>query len=179
MTTRTFKQLGQGFGIIPCTITAKIDGVTVYSGTVPTVNQPLPAGPAGVDDGYPDLFTWTNDVNFAGTQSMEITVTGSPLLLAAVNANYVPQVIPVTGKIENPDPNWVPTNYESSGPSTYNVIFKESVGDKVYTDPTTNVVIDGIAKSVTRNPELTGQRHWLINPGSTFTCQLNVQAGLA
>ena len=178
MTTRTFKQLGQGYGSSNATITAKINGATVFSGIVPTANQRLPGSPSGTDDTYPTLFTWTNDVDFAGTQTMEITVTGATVLLAATNANYVPVAVAVTGPLSNPDPNYVPT-YESSGPDTYNVIFKEEVDGFVYTDPTTNVTIDGVPKSVARDSSLLGQRHWTISPGSTFTCQLNVQAGLA
>jgi hypothetical protein len=179
MTTRTFKQMGQGYGSSNCTVTAKIDGATVFSGIVPSANQRLPVGPTDTEDAYPTLFTWTNDVDFEGTQTMEITVTGATVLLAATNANYMRSAVQTEGIIENPDPNYVPTNYESTGPDTYGVIFKEEVDGFVYTDPTTNVTIDGVPKSVARDSSLLGQRHWTISPGSTFTCQLNVQAGLA
>jgi len=178
MTTRTFKQMGQGYGSSNATITAKINGATVFSGIVPTANQRLPGSPSGTDDTYPTLFTWTNDVDFEGTQTMEITVTAATVLLTEINANYM-RVVKIEGKIENPSSNWVPTNYESTGPDTYGIIFNEKVDGFIYTDPTTNVVIDGVPKIVTRDPSLSGQRHWTINPGSTFICQLNVQAGLA
>jgi hypothetical protein len=179
MVTRTFKQLGQGFGSSNATITAKINGVTVFSGIVPTANQKLPGPPSGTEDVYPTLFTWTNDVDFEGTQTMEITVTGATVLLAAINANYMRSAVKIEGKIENPTPNWVPANYESSGPDTYGIIFKEEVDEFIYTDPITNVVIDGVPKPVIKNPSLLGQQYWIISPGSTFTCQLNIQAGLA
>jgi hypothetical protein len=110
---------------------------------------------------------------------MEITVTGATVLLAATNANYMRSAVQTEGIIENPDPNYVPTNYESTGPDTYGVIFKEEVDGFIYTDPTTNVAIDGVPKSVAKDPSLLGQRYWTISPGSTFTCQLNIQAGLA
>jgi len=178
MTTRTFKQMGQGYGSSNATITAKINGATVFSGIVPTANQRLPSSPSGTDDTYPTLFTWTNDVDFEGTQTMEITVTGATVLLAEIKANYM-RVAKIEGKIENPDSNWVPTNYESKGPDTYGFIFNEKVDGFIYTDPVTNVVIDGVPINVTRDPSLFGQLHRTINPGSTFICQLNVQAGLA
>lgn len=187
MTTRTFKQMGQGYGSSNCTVTAKIDGATVFSGVVPSANQRLPNDPTGTEDTYPTLFTWTNDVDFAGTQTMEITVTGATLLLGEINANYYPVHVPQTGPIAVPDLATLVKQYESSGPDSYGIIFKEYVDGSddtagvrtVYTDPVTNVVIDGVPKTVTRDPSLLGQRHWTIGPGSTFTCQLNVQAGLA
>jgi hypothetical protein len=178
MTTRTFKQLGQGYGSSNCTVTAKINGATVYSGIVPTANQRVPSAPTGVEDTFPTLFTWTNDVDFEGTQTMEITVTGATLLLGSISANYYPMPNSSVGLIENPGPSWE-ENYVSSGPDTYGFIFSEVVDDLIYTNPATNIAIDGVPKTVTRDPSLLGQRYWTISPGSTFTCQLNVQAGLA
>jgi hypothetical protein len=118
---------------------------------------------------------------------MEITVTGATVLLAATNANYWPVQVTKTGPIANPNAATLVKQYETSGPDSYGVIFKELVDGSddtagvrtLYTDPITNVAIDGVPQVVTRDPSLLGQRHWIISPGSTFTCQLNVQAGLA
>lgn len=40
--SRIFKQLGHGYGASPVTITAQIDGNTIFSGTIPTTDTPLP-----------------------------------------------------------------------------------------------------------------------------------------
>ena len=94
--------------------------------------------------------------------------------------------------LANPVPIAVPDlatlvkQYESSGPDSYGVIFNEYVDGSdstagvrtLYTNPITNVAINGVAQVVTRDSNLFGQSHWIISPGSTFTCQLNVQAGL-
>ena len=66
MTTRTFKQRGQAYGSSPVTISAKIDGVEVFNGSVSTLDEPVQTTGFNPDEPYgTDLFTWTNDLDFA------------------------------------------------------------------------------------------------------------------
>ena len=158
MTTRNFKQLGQAYGSTPASITATIDGTVVYSGPVSTIDTPLPNRPdpeANVTT--PTIFTWTNTVAFAGTQSYSIAVTGSPLLLGQNGADHC-----IANNVANFSSFY---NYEIDG------IF--------ISDSFTNVAIDGVAQQRgPNNSELPGQWQWLIPAGSTFTATLNVNAGV-
>jgi hypothetical protein len=156
MTTRNFKQCGQAYGSTPASITATIDGTVVFSGPVSTLDQPLPILPEpSANITSPTLFTWTNTVDFAGTQSYSIAVTGSPLLLAFTGADHC-------------------GNDVAQFSSTY----AYEIGGITVADPLTNVAIDGVVQQ--RGPDnsiLQGQWQWLIPAGSTFTATLNVDAG--
>ena len=95
MTNRTIQFTGQGFGTSPVTVSVTANGASVYSGTVPAVDQPLPSSwynPAQ----YVILFNMSLPVDFAGNFPMTVTVTsGTGILLATVLANYVPVPNPV------------------------------------------------------------------------------------
>lgn len=147
MIMRTFKQLGQAYGITPCTITASIDGNQVYSGTVPTVDEPIPSLPNSDLSIGQDLFTWQNPLEFAGTQTMTITVQGSPLMLTDTMANYL-------------------------GAATANGKFLPVL---LGTDPMSNVTIDGVAMD--RAAEPVGQWYWYIPVNSTFEATVTITAG--
>ena len=88
MTTRNFKQRGQAYGSTPASITATIDGTVVYSGPISTLDTPLPIRPGVANVSIPTIFTWTNNVDFAGTQSYSIAVIGSQLLLDCTLADH-------------------------------------------------------------------------------------------
>ena len=155
MTTRNFKQLGQAYGSTPASITATIDGTVVYSGTIPTFDTPIPSRPDVSTDSVTTLFTWTNTVEFAGTQSYSIAVTGSPLLLCFIEADYcIPNAI-----------------------ANFNIPYTYDYNGVTIADPLTNVAIDGVPQ--TRGPDntLVGPWHWLIPAGSILTATLNVNAG--
>ena len=155
MTTRNFKQCGQAYGAIPASITATIDGTVVFSGLISTLDTPIPTRPNASIDSLPTIFTWTNTVEFSGTQPYSIAVTGSPLLLDFTGADHC--------VANNVAQFQVPYIYETDGVRV--------------ADPLTNVAIDGVAQQ--RDPiTLTGQWQWLIPAGSTFTATLNVNAGV-
>jgi hypothetical protein len=162
MTTRTFKQCGQAYGSTPASITATIDSTVVFSGPVSTLDQPLPILPelpeSSANVSLPTLFTWTNTVDFAGTQSFSITVTGSQLLLDFTAANYPPRT--------------------DSDSARFASFYFQTVNGVTVSDPFTNVAIDGVAmQRGPDNSELSGQWQWLIPAGSTFTATFNVNAG--
>jgi hypothetical protein len=112
------------------------------------------------------LFTWTNTVDFTGTQSFELTVNSGTLLLTDSYANY--------GYTDNPNP---PTDQYPGGVDAYQEFFQIDVGGIIYTDPFSGVAIDGVAQTPDRNGQ-DGQWYWTIPAGSTFTATLNVQAGV-
>lgn len=81
MTNRTFKFYGKGYAPDPVSITATANGNVVFSGTVPTVNEPLP---------YPDESTAGFEVLFS--MDMPLAVTG-----------LIPMSVQVTAGGEAPD----------------------------------------------------------------------------
>jgi len=156
MTTRTFKQYGQAYGSVPASITATIDGTVVFSGPIPTIDTPIPFDPLIFID-RPTLFTWTNTVEFSGTQSYSITVTGSPLLLVHTLADHC----------------------RADDALEFNSFYSRVSEGIVITDPFTNVTIDGVLQQRgPNNSDLPGQWYWLIPADSTFTATLNINAGL-
>ena len=157
MTTRTFRQLGQGYGSNPCQITATLDGVTVYTGAVTTVDQPLPVLPDTSLVISNILYTFTRDAHFAGTIPMTIAVAGSPLVLCDTLANFF---LPVAdqGDVWN-SPHVVMTDAEEPN-----------------SDPLTDVMIDGVAQPHQFETEYKGQWWWIIPAGSTFSATINVRS---
>lgn len=176
MTTRTFKQQGQGYGSSPVSIVATLDGNTVYSGTIPTVDQPLPALPNTNEYIGTDLFTWTADVNYAGTFNLQITVTGGTFLLTETLANYV----------RNSDGS--PTGAGVFGYPSF-----DNTGRPTPTDPPTRVTplpgrveevntlvsatVNGVAVAVESETDLPGQWYILVPSGATLNAVLQTEAG--
>jgi len=175
MTVRTFKQNGQGYGVQPCSIIAKIDAMTVFSGEIATLNEPFPILPQPDIKFGVDLFSWTvPDISFTGTLDLEIIVTGSTLLLSKTLANYV--MIP-NPDYPGPDPlNPLPISIPG-GPDEFGSFYQFEQDGTVYSDPFTQEAIDGIEQTGPYNPELPGQWYWQIPAGSVFTTVVNIQPG--
>lgn len=85
MTTRTLRFYGLGYASSPVTIVATVDGTTVYSGPIPTLDQPtyelLP-------DEQEIMFTVECDTDFSGVKPVSITVAGGTMVMAQTLANY-------------------------------------------------------------------------------------------
>lgn len=173
MTTRTFKQKGQAYGSTTASIVASINGVTVYSGTVNTVNEPMPSLPDTENSYGVDLFSWQEDAAFAGTQTISIAVTGSDLLLTDSIANYVAVLNPDYNPSDPASKEWISGGADVYG-SFYNIT---EDGTNYYSDPFTNEAIDGNSQEHVPDPDLPGQWYWRIPAGSTFTATVNIQAG--
>lgn len=95
MTNRTVKFLGQAYGTSPVDITVTVNGETVYTGPVPTLNQPMSVWPLNNDECV-TLFTTQNPVDFAGTIPMTVRVnSGYGIKFVIALANYVPVPNPV------------------------------------------------------------------------------------
>jgi hypothetical protein len=89
MTMRIVQVLGMAFGSSPAEITVTANGTQVFSGTVTTVDQPLPntPDPAIIADQVP-LFTFEIPIDFAGQIPMVCTVNKEAVIFGQVLANY-------------------------------------------------------------------------------------------
>jgi hypothetical protein len=151
MTDRTFKQYALAFGSTPAQAVCQIDGNTVYSGPVTTLDESLPELPNLAYSIDTVAWSWQANAEFSGSQEISITVTGSPLLLADTFANNP------FGNAANFLPFY---STEQSGVTFY--------------DPFTNEAIDGVVQSGPYDPALPGQWWWVIPAGSTFTATMHV-----
>lgn len=164
MTTRTFKQLGQAFGPEPVTLTVKIDGATVFNGTVPTLN--LPVVPATQEETTEVLFEWQRDITFSGVQKLEVTVQGGSVRLEKILANHVlvpnPHVVPAL--VPGGDRQWA-------------TCYMELTEWGYMLDPKTNVKINNVDQPRNFGTEFLGQWKYMILNGDTLTCDVNTWAG--
>ena len=182
MTLRTYKQLGQAYGSSPVTLVAKINGEEVFNGTLHTLDQSLPSLPiTGISFagfGGP-IFSWTTDIAFMGSASMELTVTGGTLLLTNTFANYI--TTPTYGSIKPGDEGYMPDAPLPSDPPTP---FKDTLygayTDPTYIDPLTSVTINGQEQTDVYNshPDLKGQWYWALQDGSVFTATVLQSPGV-
>jgi hypothetical protein len=156
MTDRTFQQWAQGYGSTPCQVVCQIDGNTVFSGTVTTLDVPLPSLPDAEYMGPPVAWSWQDSADFSGTKQFTVSVTGSTLLLAQTFAN-------------NPYGNVA--NLEEFGS-----FYSREIDGIIYHDPFTNETIDGVVQQGPYEPTESGQWWWTIPAGSTFAATMNVIA---
>ena len=168
MTTRTFKQYGQGYGATPATIVVTLGGVEIFNGNIATLNQPVPDMPIvpGENLGV-ELYSWTSTLEFAGTQALEITVTDGTFLMSKSVANYFKYIDPA--KPSGP--------YATSGVANFVPFYNYTVDGEVIYDPLSSVSIDGTAQTVARVPGEYGQWYWVLGPGQVLTATMNVIAG--
>lgn len=164
---RTFQFYGLAYGNSPVTITAKINSTQIFSGTVPTLDQPLPGQPP-VESDQVVLFTIDNsaDLNtdFSGSLPMTLVVSGGDgIWVEQIESNYY------SGNIQS-DPN--------VGTVTgYNQCYQGNpVNSDNSQDPRSSVVIGGTPKSPQRPPE--GTWAWPITSGQTMTHNFNISIGM-
>jgi hypothetical protein len=82
---RTIKFLGKVYGSTPATVSATIDGASVFSGSLAT------SGIAVFDDApftAVDLFSTEIPVEFLGKKTVSITVTSGDVVFREVLGNY-------------------------------------------------------------------------------------------
>ena len=161
MTTRIFKQQGLAYGSSPVSLVAKIDGVEVFNGPVPTLNAPIPDLPeVGYTTHGVDLFTFDGDVAFAGNKTIEIAVSGGTLVVAGVDANYS-----LHGRGAENMP----------GADIFSSAYFNEVNGTVYTNAITNVTVDDVARF---DEECTGTWFYIVGPGSTLKATLQISEGI-
>lgn len=95
MANRTVQILGQGYGANAAEIAVTANGNTVFSGTVNTVDQPLPQLP-NLEIELPNILcTFEIDQTFTGQIPMTCLVTAGTVIFADINANYSAMTNPV------------------------------------------------------------------------------------
>jgi hypothetical protein len=168
MTTRTFKQFGQGYGATPATITVTLGGLQIFAGDIATLDQPVPDMPIvpGENLGV-EIYSWTKDVTFQGADTLQITVVDGTFLMSKSLANYFKYTDPA--KPSGP--------YATSGPNNFVPFYNYTDNGEVIYDALSNVAIDGAAQTVARAPGEYGQWYWVLGPGQTMTATLNVLEG--
>jgi hypothetical protein len=87
MAERTVVFKGLAYGSTPATLQITANGVSIFSGTVTTENQPAPAMP-NYELVSAALFTMTVDTAFSGTVPMTCEVTNGTVIFAEIAANY-------------------------------------------------------------------------------------------
>lgn len=158
MSNRTFQQLGQGYSNAAATVIVKVDGETVYMGSVPTVNEPVPTDFSWGKDHRAVLWQWQKPLSHRAAQALEVTVTsGRVLLLTTVSDN---------------------TDIEGATSGGWNFV-EGLVGDfgPFHSDDAwSDVKINGRAQplwSATR-----GQSFWLLHNGDVLTGYINMDLPL-
>ena len=89
---RTLQFYGLAYGNSNVSLTAIINGTTVFSGEVPTINSPMPTRPIDLSNEV-ILFSTENSTlfptNYYGTYPMSITVTGGyAAVFRTIKSNY-------------------------------------------------------------------------------------------
>ena len=82
---RTVQFFGQGYGVSPAKIVAKLDGLEIYNGEIPTLDQPS-YNTAPEDQVV--LFTCELPVEFDGLIPMSVEVVEGTAVFAHVLANH-------------------------------------------------------------------------------------------
>jgi len=179
MANRTVQIIGYGFGNTPASITATVNGSQVFSGPVDTVNDPIPPmpiDPALANSGTA-LFTFEIPMNYSGALPMTVEVGNSPVVFAQIDANYAN--VANTSNTGNSNV----TTFTSSGPDGFLSIYRPWP-IVIPAEPRSNTVVNGVPVTITQadrdqsDPPILGTWWWTINPGSTFSCDINVTAGL-
>lgn len=156
MTDRIFQQHAQAYGSTPAFVVCQIDSNTVFSGSIPTVDQPWPVLPNSEFLIPPLAWSWQDSADFAGTKQISITVTGSPVLLGQTFANYP------SGNAANLD--------------VFSSFYAQEIDGVTYFDPFTDEAIDGVPQSGPFHAETPGQWWWRIPVGSTFSATMHITA---
>jgi hypothetical protein len=161
---RTFQFMGNGYGDTPVTVTATINSTTIFSGTVPTLDQaPGPYDPAGqvvlfsIDDSA------ALNTDFAGSLPMTVVASGGySVNFGEINSNYFQGNVANNigaGTVDHFGQCYTGTPVNSQGTS----------------DPRSSVVIDGIPQTQYRPPD--GAWNYGLSSGSTMTYNFNIGLG--
>lgn len=86
MTNRTFQFRGIGYGAEPASITAVVNGQTIYNGTIPTVNTP----PNTEQSDVVNIFTWNSNIGSMDSyiEPASFTVNSGVVKFASSRTNF-------------------------------------------------------------------------------------------
>jgi hypothetical protein len=179
-TNRTLQFLGAAYGNSNVTITATIDNVTVFNGTVTTLDEEIPAIET-VTKPMPVLFAVENSsqfpTDFAGAKPMSITVSGgNGVILDTVLSNYTANIstieFNVKGNIES-----VITQTPGNATSFVDCYTGTPTNSEGTKDCRSSVAIGGVVQVPDIVVKSQGIWTWAVNSGNTITCNLNVSIG--
>jgi hypothetical protein len=161
---RTIQFYGVAYGASPVTLTAVVNGNTVFSGEVLTADQPINPEPIVPGDQQYVLFSIANcaPTNFSGSVPMTLTVTnGDGVLLGNIWSNYQ------TGN----------TVGYSAEPGVFGPLyFGEPTNSEGTPDPRSSVKINGTTQ-VPPLPPSEGTWNWFVYSGSNISHNLNISVG--
>lgn len=163
---RTFQFYGQGFGSSNVSITASVNSTQLYSGSVPTVDQPVSPIPIPDPENQVVLFEIPDstvlNTDFAGSLPMTVEVTGgSGVIFGVIYSNYYQgNVSTGAGSATNFSFNYTGTPTNSEGTP----------------DPRSSVYINGVQQVPPLEPSK-GCWYWFLNPGDVMTCNWNISIG--
>lgn len=167
MANRTFQFIGNGYGDTPVSLTVTVAGTQIFSGEIPTLNEPIVPPPAYDPTTQVVLFELPDSValntDFSGSLNTTITVTGGyGVNFSEINSNYYlgnVQVDPNAGTVDHFSQCFMgkPVNSENS------------------TDPRSSVSINGVPQPTSRPPD--GCWNWLVASGDTMTYNWNISLG--
>jgi hypothetical protein len=159
MTTRTVKMFGLAYGTTPAEIAVTLDGVSVYTGTVTTVDSPVPSLPnLEIADTTVEFCNFEIPMDTNGTIPMTCTVLSGTAIFAQITANYC--------VIANTNPT-IGTGSE---------VFKNIDGQG---DARSNVFINTVAYTIDHTEEFSGTWWFTVPEGSTLIYDLDIVAGTA
>jgi hypothetical protein len=164
---RTFQFLGNGYGDTPVSLTVTVAGTQIFSGEIPTVNEPIDPPPEWNPSTQVVLFELPNSValntDFSGSLNTTITVSGGyGVNFGEIDSNYyIGNVVtyPGAGTVDNFSQCYtgIPTSSDSSE------------------DPRSSVTIGGVSQPTVRPPN--GAWNWLVSSGETITYNWNISLG--
>jgi hypothetical protein len=180
MTNRTLQFHGAAYGTDSVTITATIDNVVVFNGTVTTLDQEQPET-ENVTKPMPVLFAVENSsqfpTDFAGSLPMSIAVSGGNcVILDEVLANYTEGFVTIERNINGNVSNVTRTTAGNATNfvSCYSGTPPNSEGTP---DCRSGVAINGKVQVPEIVPKANACWTWLVNTGNTITYNLNVGIG--
>lgn len=101
MTNRTVQLKGYGFGSTPAEITVTVEGVAVFTGSVPTSNTLPPSMPnLGLIAETATLCSFEIPLTFSGEKAMTCAVSNGTVVFAQIEANYTNIPNPVFSSTE-------------------------------------------------------------------------------
>jgi hypothetical protein len=169
MATRIVKLWGKAFSLDGSAVSIDVsyNNTQVFSGNVVTDSG---TAVPGLDwDSMRELCSWNTDTDTIGDIPLTISVSNGSMVFVTLQMNYMGPIF----NIDATDPNnvirtLVTSTVDNFGdPNTNNL---ESDGKK-------NVTINGQAQEVNIvDEDQTGEWHWIINDGETFTCDYIVEA---
>jgi hypothetical protein len=168
MPNRTIQFTGQAYSsdpvASPVTITAILDGNTIFNGTVTTLQDPGMPWPPATEYVLFQVETDQLPTSFSGSLPMTCSVSGGGVNWCLINTNYYTGNVVQdanAGTVGNFDECYYGTPTNSEGTS----------------DCRSNVYIDGVQQVPAICPTSTGVWLWGVYDGQTIAHNLNVAIG--